>query len=59
MALRYILINIMLALPVVRNRAMIALTTIAVLLRFKKLQEPLIIAVAALIGIILKLVIHI
>jgi hypothetical protein len=49
----------MLALPVVRNRAMIALTTIAVLLRFKKLQEPLIIAAAALIGIILKLVIHI
>jgi chromate transporter len=32
--------------------------TIAILLRFKKLQEPLIIAVAALIGIILKLVIH-
>jgi chromate transporter len=38
---------------------MIALTTIAILWRFKKLQEPLIIGVAALIGIILKLFIHI
>src|SRR5688500_115 len=34
---------------------MIALATVAILLRFKKLQEPLIIAAAALIGIILKL----
>jgi chromate transporter len=32
----------------------IAATTIAILLRFKKLREPLIIAAAALIGIILK-----
>ena len=37
---------------------LIALFTIAILLRFKKLQEPLIIAAAALIGIILKLVIQ-
>lgn len=37
---------------------LIALTTIAALLRFKKLQEPLIIAVAALAGITLKLVIQ-
>lgn len=36
---------------------LIALATIAILLRFKKLQEPLIIAVAALIGITLKLLI--
>lgn len=36
---------------------LIALATVAFLLRFKKLQEPLIIAVAALIGIVLKLVI--
>lgn len=34
---------------------LIALTTIAILFKFKKLQEPLIIAVAALIGITLKL----
>lgn len=34
---------------------MIALATIAILWRFKKLQEPLIIAAAALIGITLKL----
>ena len=33
----------------------IALTTIVVLIKFKKLQEPLIIGVAALIGITLKL----
>lgn len=33
----------------------IALSTIGILLKFKKLQEPLIIGVAALIGIILKL----
>lgn len=38
---------------------LIALTTILVLLRFKKLQEPLIIAAAALVGIILKLLIQI
>ena len=37
---------------------LIALFTIAILLRFKKLQEPLIIAAAALIGIILELVIQ-
>lgn len=37
---------------------LIALLTIAILLRFKKLQEPLIIVAAALIGIILKLVIE-
>lgn len=37
---------------------LIALFTIVILLRFKKLQEPLIIAAAALIGIILKLVIQ-
>jgi chromate transporter len=37
---------------------LIAMATIAILLRFKKLHEPLIIAVAALIGIILKLVIQ-
>ena len=35
---------------------MIALTTIALLLRFKKLREPYIILVAALTGIILKIV---
>jgi chromate transporter len=34
---------------------LLALTTIALLFKFKKLQEPLIIAVAALIGITLKL----
>ncbi|OOG73756.1 chromate transporter [Algoriphagus sp. A40] len=34
---------------------LIALTTIAILFKFKKLQEPLIIAAAALIGITLKL----
>ncbi|GMQ28086.1 chromate transporter [Algoriphagus confluentis] len=34
---------------------LIALATIAILFKFKKLQEPLIIAVAALIGITLKL----
>lgn len=34
---------------------LIALTTVAILLRFKKLHEPLIITVAAFIGIILKL----
>lgn len=34
---------------------LISLTTIAILFKFKKLQEPLIIAVAALIGITLKL----
>lgn len=37
----------------------IALATIAMLLRFKKLHEPLIIAVAAVIGIVLKLLIDI
>lgn len=36
---------------------LIALTTIAILFKFKKLQEPLIIGVAALIGITLKLLI--
>jgi chromate transporter len=35
----------------------IALTTVAVLLKFKKLQEPIIIFVAALVGIILKTII--
>jgi chromate transporter len=34
--------------------ALIALTTVVILLKFKKLQEPLIIGAAALIGIILK-----
>lgn len=38
---------------------LIALSTVLILLRFKKLQEPLIIAAAALIGIILKLLIQI
>ncbi len=38
---------------------LIALSTVLILLRFKKLQEPLIIAAAALIGLILKLVIQI
>jgi chromate transporter len=38
---------------------LIAVSTIAILLRYKKLQEPLIIAAAALIGIILKLLIQI
>ena len=37
---------------------LIALFTIAILLRLKKLQEPLIIGAAALIGIILKLLIQ-
>jgi chromate transporter len=35
--------------------ALIALVTIAVLLKFKKVKEPYIILVAALIGIFLKL----
>jgi chromate transporter len=38
---------------------LIALTTVAILWRYKKLQEPFIIAAAALIGIILKLLIQI
>lgn len=38
---------------------LIALTTITILMRFKKLPEPLIIAAAALTGIILKLLIQI
>ena len=38
---------------------LIALVTIAILWKFKKLQEPLIIGAAAVIGIILKLVIEI
>jgi chromate transporter len=37
---------------------LIALATIGILLRFRRLPEPLIIAVAALIGIILKWAIH-
>jgi chromate transporter len=32
----------------------IALTTIGILLKFKKLQEPVIIVIAALIGILIK-----
>ncbi len=36
---------------------LIALITIAILLRFKKLQEPIIIAAAAMVGIILKMLI--
>lgn len=38
---------------------LIALGTIAILLKFKKLQEPLIIAAAAILGIMLKLVMQI
>lgn len=37
---------------------LIALTTVAILFRFKKLQEPFIILAAAIIGIILKLLIQ-
>jgi len=37
---------------------LIAFTTAAMLLRFKKLHEPLIIAAAALIGIVLKVFLH-
>ena len=39
------------------NTIMIALTTIAILWKFKKLQEPIVIAAAALTGIILKLLV--
>jgi chromate transporter len=38
---------------------LIALTTAAILFRFKKLQEPLIIAAAAVLGLVLKLLIQI
>jgi chromate transporter len=36
----------------------IALATVIVLMKFKKIQEPLIILIAAIVGLILKMVIH-
>jgi len=36
----------------------IAIVTAAILIRFKKLQEPYVIAVAAVVGIVIKTVLH-